>query len=576
MSTSVLRIHRWHNDFLVPHNSPQPERMRSDLDDITDELLGQLTTGLTPWFSTRAREVVLVKSLVFDCQLDLSQKPELLVERWAYQFTKVLVNAVESGGDGVLRFASPAAYRAQFIADLTSGHSGSAWYYLPFGGLSALPPASAIRTVLVEDCDLGREVLSTLSKEVWNRLGTVLTRIEALRILEDLSAGGRADSAEPDTLAALYQEHSPHLRTMPWFVSALYLFSAALRAGLDPTSDLARWIKLAAKLPALAIRSDARALVIALRQGNIGALVAADSERDAESWAALATQPQWRSTLAELLRVETSRTSDTGVHNGTEAVRTAFGGLVLLLPELDKLLDDVLSGVFPHTERAPARGLTAWLVMARCAGYSRTAQFLHEAFWRDVFGIATDIDLAAISGWLATGDPPTVSAHLAERARSHARGSPIMAPLRTGGRTLSAIVDQASGLWCDELRNSRQPGCVASPSWRACLAAARRARNDWQYLAMQWDLPEPWQRLFTHMAQIMMRRFAYRVPGFAGTSLPYLYHNLLEGFATLESTGYLRLSRPPLHVLLNLTGIGRGTVRWTGPPERCFVLGYEP
>lgn len=93
---------------------------------------------------------------------------------------------------------------------------------------------------------------------------------------------------------------------------------------------------------------------------------------------------------------------------------------------------------------------------------------------------------------------------------------------------------------------------------------------------MHWGLPEPWQRLFVHMAQIVMRRFAYRVPGFTGTSLPYLYHNLLEGSATLESTGYLQLSRPPLHVLLNLTGIGRGTVRWTGPPERCFVLDYEP
>jgi hypothetical protein len=576
VSTSVLRIHRWRNEFLVPHDCVAPDRMRADLDDIADDLPDELATGLTPWFSTQGREVVLVKSLVFDCQLDLSQKPELLVERCAYQFAKALINTVESGGDGVLRFASPAAYHAQFIADLTSGHSGSAWYYLPFAGLSALPPASAIRTVLVEDCELGREVLSTLSKEVWNRLGTVLTRIEALRILEDLSGGGRAEAAKPDTFAALYQEHARHLTTVPWFVSALYLFSAALCMGFRASPSLAQWVRLAAKLPALARQTDVIAMVKALQQGDIGTLVAADAERDAESWAILAAQPQWRSTLAELLRVETSRASDTGVHNGAEAVRTTFGGLVLLLPELDNLLDDALSGVFPHTEQASSRGLTAWLVMAQCAGYSCAAQFLHEAFWRDVFGIATNIDLAVLNGWLATGDPTAVSAHLAERARSHARGSPIMAPLRTGGQTLLAIVDQASGLWCDELRNSRPPGCVASPSWRACLAAARRARNDWRYLAMHWGLPEPWQWLFTHMAQIVMRRFAYRVPGFAGTSLPYLYHNLLEGSATLESTGQLRLSRPPLHVLLNLTGIGRGTVLWSGPPERIIQLDYEP
>lgn len=576
MNTSVLRIHRWRNEFLVPHDCVAPDRMRADLDDIADDLPDELATGLTPWFSTQGREVVLVKSLVFDCQLDLSQKPELLVERCAYQFAKALINTVESGGDGVLRFASPAAYHAQFIADLTSGHSSSAWYYLPFAGLSALPPASAIRTVLVEDCELGREVLSTLSKEVWNRLGTALTRIEALRILEELSAGGRAEAAEPGTLAVLYREQARYLPAGPWFVTALYLFSVALRAGFDPTPDLARWFRLVSKLPILSTRSDITALAEALQQGDIDTLVAADTERDAESWATLAAQLQWRSTLAELLRVETSRASDTGVHNGAEAVRTTFGGLVLLLPELDNLFDEVLSGTLPPIEQTSPRGLTAWLVMAQCAGYSRAAQFLHEAFWRDVFGIATDIDLVALNGWLATGDPTAVSTHLAERARSHARGSPIMAPIRTGGRTLSAIVDQASGLWCDALRNSRPQGCVASPSWHACLAAARRARNDWRYLAMDWSLPEQWQRLFTHMAQIVMRRFAYRVPGFAGTSLPYLYHNLLEGAATVESSGHLRLSRPPLHVLLNLTGIGRGTVRWTGPPERCFVLDYEP
>ncbi len=550
--------------------------MRTDLNDITDGLLSQLTTRLTPWFSTHAGEVVLVKSLVFDCQLDLSQKPERLVERWAYQFTKVLVNAVESGGDGILRFASPAAYRVQFISDLSNGHSSSAWYYRPFAGLSALPPASAIRTVLVEDHELGREVLSILSKEVWNQLAVVLTRRETLRILDELSASESAEETEPDTLAAFYREHAPHLQALPWFVAALYLFSAALRAGFDPTSNLARWIKLAAKLPALAMRSDAETLVIALRRGNIGALVAADTERDAEGWAALAAWPQWRSTLAELLRVEASRALDTVVHNGVEPVRTAFGGLVLLLPELDNLLDDALTGTLPHTEQVPARGLTAWLVMAQCVGQPRTKQFAGEAFWRDVFGITPNIDLPTLNEWLAAGDPTAALACLAQRARGHTRGVRIAAPLRTGGRTLSAIVDQASGLWCDELRNSRPPGCIASPSWRACLAAARRARNDWRYLAMHWGLPEPWQRLFVHMAQIVMRRFAYRVPGFTGTSLPYLYHNLLEGSATLESTGYLQLSRPPLHVLLNLTGIGRGTVRWTGPPERCFVLDYEP
>jgi hypothetical protein len=93
---------------------------------------------------------------------------------------------------------------------------------------------------------------------------------------------------------------------------------------------------------------------------------------------------------------------------------------------------------------------------------------------------------------------------------------------------------------------------------------------------MNWGLTGPWARLFTHMAQIVLRRFAYRLPGFAGASLPYLHANLLAGAGTLDpESGRLQLARPPLHALLNLTGIGRGIVQWSGPPWRRFMLDYE-
>ena len=673
MTAPSLRIRRWRSDFLIPHDCIAPERIRADLDDIAEGLRDELVMGLAPWFSTQAGEVVLVKSLVFDCELDLNREPELLAPRWAHQFAKALINAVESGGDGVLRFSSSAAYRAQFIADLASGHGGFAWYYRSFAGLAALPPTGAIRTVLLEDSALGREILAALSPEVWNRLGTVLTRREALRILEELSAGESPDMAEPAALAALYREHAPHLPAAPWFVTALYLFAAALRAGLSPTPDLARWVRLAAKLPALATRTDAPALVEALQEGNMGVLVAADTERDAESWAALSVRSQWRSTLAEILRAEAARASDTAIPTRGEAARTVFGGLVLLLPELDETLSDAL----PPAEQASARGLAAWLVLAQCAGQGRATQFVGEAFWRDMFGVPPEIDRARLNRWLADVDATPAAARLAERAAALTRGGCFSTPLRTGGQRWLISVDQTSGLWCgmcpdfdsphpnplpegegdfndlfpegksvvgrisasasaksgagipssfpstatvvgwakadrpcpsfSELRwarcalpilrpgfhpnppplgegrvrgarkgSTQSPDSFASTSWRARLAAARRARDDWRYLAMDWGLPEPWQRLFTHMAQIVLRRFAYRIPGFAGASLPYVYTNFLTGPGTLDPvSGRLQLARPPLHVLLNLTGIGRGTVRWSGPPERSFLLDYE-
>jgi hypothetical protein len=570
---SSLHIRRWRSEILVPRDCAAPERIRADLHSAGPRLLDDLTAGLMPWFSTCGGEVVLLRSLVFECELDVTSAPDLLVARWARGFAKALINAVESGGEGVLCFSSAAAYRAQFIADLASGHNGSAWYYRPYAGLAALPPAAAIRTLLLEDRELGCEILANLSPEVWNRLGVVLTRRETLRILDGLSAPVGSRGTDPAALAGLYREHAPHLPGLPWFVTALYLLSAAMRGGFDPSADLARWLRLAAQLPGLATRSDATALAEALQQGNIGVLAGA-LEQDAESWAALSMRPQWRSTLAGLLRAEAARV-DMAVPTRRDVVHTDFGGLVLLLPELDNLFDEALSGVLPPTEQASPRGVAAWLVMAHCAGQSRAKRFAGEAFWRDVFGVAPDVDRAALNTWLAGGDSHAASACLAQRARGHARGARITVPLRTGGRTLAVVVDQASGLWCDELRDS-PPAGFASPSWRACLTAARAARDDWRFLAMNWGLTGLWQPLFTHMAQIVLRRFAYRLPGFAGASLPYVSANFLTGAGTLDpESGRLQLARPPLHVLLNLIGMGRGTVNWSGPPERRFVLDYE-
>lgn len=580
MNAPSLQIRRWSNDIIVPRDCATLDRIRADLHDIAEGLPAELAAGLAPWFSNQAGEVVLVKSLAFDCELDSSGEPELLAARWACRFAKALIDAVESGGDGILRFSSPAAYRAQFIADLAGGHNGTAWYYGSFTGLAALPAAAAIRTVLLEDTACGREILASFTPEVWSRLGAVLTRRETLRILDELSAGESPDLAEPAVLTALYRECAPHLPAAPWFVTALYLYSAALRAGLDPAPGLVTWAQLAAKLPDLAARADAAALAEALLQGNMDALVAADRERDAETWVGLSARPQWRSALAEILRTEAARASEKAIHTRGDAARTAFGGLVLLLPELDDLLDETLSGALPPAEEASARDLTAWLVLAQCAGQVRATRFVGEAFWRELFGIPPEIDRARLTLWLAGVDVSPVASLLAERTVTLARGTCLPSPLRVAGQRWKVLLDQASGIWCEMSSDAdfpRSDSLQTQPARQVRVAVARRARDDWRYLAMDWGLPGPWQQLFAQLAQIVLRRFAYRIPGFAGASLPYVHANFLAGSGTLDpESGRLQLARPPLHVLLNLIGMGRGTVRWSGPPERVFRLDYEP
>lgn len=576
MNSPFLHIRHWRNDFVVSCDHPAPERVHVDLDDITGRLTDELVSGLDRWLSDQSDSVVLIERLSFDCELDLSREPELLAARWAYRFAKTLVEAIESNAEGVLRFSSPAAYRTQFISDLTSGSSGSAWYYRSFAGLAALPPAGAIRTLLLEDLELGREILTALPPDVWNRLGTVLTRREALRILNELSAGGSSEEIEPVALAALYSEHAAHLPSIPWFVIALYLFSAALRTGFDATPDLARWVRLAAKLPDLATRVDVPALAEALRRGDIAALVATEPDMDADSWQPLTTKAEWRAALAEALEARTEKTGNAPDHSSVKSICTAFGGLTLLLSELDSLLDEELAAVLPPFERGSSRDLTALVVLALCTGQGRISHFLNEAFWQEFFDVPAQLDRAVLLDWLADVDSAAAVAILNERATALTHDARLPATLRINGRRWLILVDQATGLWCKIEESETEPVFHSIP-WRARLAASRRVRDDWRYLAMNWGLPESWQQLFTHMAQIVLRRFAYRIPGFAGTSLPYMYTNFLAGPGTLDpETRRLQLVRPPLHVLLNMTGIGRGTVRWSLLPERYFLLDYAP
>jgi len=75
----------------------------------------------------------------------------------------------------------------------------------------------------------------------------------------------------------------------------------------------------------------------------------------------------------------------------------------------------------------------------------------------------------------------------------------------------------------------------------------------------------------------LLRDFAWRLPGFARSTLLYLYANFLDIPATLECgpDRYLAsMGRPPLNLVLNMTGMARGSfeLSWL---DRPLVLRQE-
>lgn len=113
-------------------------------------------------------------------------------------------------------------------------------------------------------------------------------------------------------------------------------------------------------------------------------------------------------------------------------------------------------------------------------------------------------------------------------------------------------------------------------------SAARRKRlgADLTYLTLPpvFGLRGPQQLALAVAAQGLMRAFSVRMPGFALSGLEYLYGNFLGCGAMVadeESRRVAVLGRPPLGVVLGMTGAARGAYRLSWLDERPLNLFQE-
>jgi hypothetical protein len=225
----------------------------------------------------------------------------------------------------------------------------------------------------------------------------------------------------------------------------------------------------------------------------------------------------------------------------------------------------------PRRSTNDVRNLAAWIALAQAAGSSAATRFARESFWRDLLSISPDTGLDTIQRWLAGSSAHAALAALADEAGGLMRGESLTTPLHVSGGRRTVVVDTASSLW---MRFEEGPASE-SASWASRLNAARAARADWMFLAAPWNLPPEWRLFFVQLAQIGLRRFAYRIPGFRGSSLAHLSANFLGASGRWSGRGNLRLSRPPLYTMLQLTGIARGRVKWCGPPSLDLALEFD-
>jgi hypothetical protein len=608
METSRLEIGCAVTNYLVPAQHPAPLRVRDRLNGvITRELPRTLARVFDSWFSDSDPSIWIIRQLDIEAAINVGGEPEHISRALATQLGRSLGAAFQDGNQNNVRhFPNRAAYLASFLSDLAFGAAWSQWYYQSFEGLKALPVPGALRTAICDDIGTGKMALNLLAVGELQKVVNSLTLQDARRVLERLAEEGRADEELQcrEAVAEAIPKHTAALAKLgdEW-QRALYLFVASSRANNE--------------LGGAPLRDAA--LAGARLTDQLSRASAADSQK----------------LIAVLARKEPPPLSpaDSAARGASEQRSTAFGEIFLLLPHLEDLpLSEATRG-WPHTEEAAAVSLVRFLVLLKCCGRENSERAFYDPLLRDLLLIPLTLSPEGLRTWQSQLKRDHLQSFIAtllewQCCRGAIGGKEqLLTVSRFRARPLVVLVDAARGLWVlvdgysphklQGIFESLRPrvamlmgeeGVLYSDPSLVSLLQAKFAglhivdasdpaidlaeaemRGD-SILARLDKLPDELEFLtlpasikiarpldlgLSIAAQHLLRGIAWRLPGFARSNLPYLSSNFFEFNASIEEEPARRVVRmgcPPLHFILNMTGMTRQSYRLSWLDERPFTL----
>lgn len=592
-----LTVREWRARYLVPAAYADPQDVRDRLDAaLRTRLIAALGQRL-PALLDEGDGVVCIRRLELDLAVDVADGVDALAARCAQALAAALERTLGRGDDAsIVRFRSPAERLARFLADAAGGDAWGRWYYRPFEGLRALPTSTALRSALEADPALGLAALQTLDAAERDRVYATLTQGDADRLLGALgrnaAAGGAAQAMR--AVLGIWPAHRAHDSDgLPRLALRLFVHAAAharpdaaLRAAARRVAE--RAARLAHDAPPGALTRSMQARHAHMPPGP-----------EARGRDGAAISPTGIATDRSASRVETAY--------------TPFGGGFLLLDALDAMPVEAFARGWPACHATPAAAVLRLLLLAAAHGAARARAVFADPLWRALLAVEPRIAWGDLAPWLrevGAGGRRRMEARLAEGSRGadaalhlHAvavDAHPHLLLVDRAGRWrgLAAVPAHAPDALPGAIRRAmrRQPRGTAIhvPARHAQgVAASTRCRAirtgdaDGEAAAWAADLeflldpgigPTPaWQRLLALAAQQLLRAFAGRLPGFAGSHLAYLHANFLNMAAAVD-TGperrLVRLGRAPLALMLNLAGLSRGrrALHWIdGPALELFT-----
>jgi hypothetical protein len=507
----VLRIGRLRADcHVAPGNDPATA---SDIARAVENHLAAALRGtLATWLDSDDESVWILRGVQLDVVTADDTPPDRLASVFASALGRALAGTLQGDGDGIdaIRFPNRTAYLARFVTDLAADHPWSRWYYAPFSGLKSLPASAAIRTALTESPERGLAALASLDDHTLAKVTGALAPEDEARLLDALGGLAAASHSNSDAVAAA---RAGWMRAAHLGVERGRALFAVVRA--DRVAEMGVLVHAVGSILAEARGAE---------PVPAGERKTPPASREASS--AVISPPRSLAATPAMLADDVRRASDDAVRE--TPLTTRFGGLFLLLRDLEGLPWAAWTKDWPPIQWAPAPAdVLKCLTLSLCAGRARVRDALDDDAVRALFAIPRSTAIPEISLWLR---------EVGSRRRACLTRDSI-----EGDRTFS--LTQAERTW---------------------LAPAPRA-----------GIGLPWCRALALIAAIVLRRFAHRLPGFAESTPEHLWRNFLDFEAIVEADAkrvVVRCGRPPLHLVLTLTGMTRGMIAGRDPGNRPILL----
>lgn len=458
-----------------------------------------LKRGVADSWKGERSELIHIRRL----EVDLTAVGDIPPERIGFELGRRIGRSIDKllvePDAGTVVFASPVARLATYVAALIAGDPVDRWWFAAFDGLKPLSRPQAIITALERDLDEARLALSMLPDPSCRQLPACLGLAGAKRFLAAMIGDDdQGVDAAIVHLAALARETSDEVAAL----QAVALFIEGCRAELDvSTAALAAAANLVAAYAEAGGPSENRQ--------------PAAKAANAEPIANLAPLPSSARTLLARLNSEARHALEQPRakprrYASTEPVANEapcympWANLALLWPFVDQLPLERMYGAVSAKGCDP-RQLTAMLVLATACGPDGAAILWRDPVWRDLFMLPPALTLRQVRR--VFGRAPAAKPIRADRTYK-----------RAGRTEIRWLLRGASSLVGAEL-------------------APRLARCTW----------------------LAMRAFAHRLPGFSGSSAPFIFTNFLRGAGrvrTFESRIEISIARPPLDILLSMTRLG--------------------